>query len=140
MTQGTPDQSDEDFAELAPKWIRRLGRLADLGSETDPLKVRQRLLENLDRLGDASLLRCRTYATKDGDTYTMPDPDLKTALGCQLAGARMLGVEGAVQIAEKIDATDLDAVLERAKRKLRRDVLDRKKPEPAEEGRSDAPH
>jgi hypothetical protein len=90
--------------------------LADLGSEQDPIKIRQRLLENLDSLTDACLCRTRTYQTKSGEEYEVPDPDLKTALGAQLAGARMLGVDGAVEV--KVDTSDLDALLARAKRKL----------------------
>jgi hypothetical protein len=132
MTQGADDQ---DW--LAPSWVRRLGRLAELGSLNDPVKVRQRLLENLDAICDSALQKVRTYERRDGEKYDVPDPDLKTALGCQLAGARMLGVEGAVSIETKVDMSDLDELLKRAKRKLAR-VATSKQPEPEEAG--DATH
>ena len=118
VTQSGTDQ-DDSAEPTPPKWIRRLGRLADLGSEKDPLKVRQRLLENLDALTETCLLRTRSYATGKGELYTVPDPDLKTALGSQLAGARMLGVDGATET--KVDTSDLDALLARAKRALMRE-------------------
>ncbi len=122
MTQGADDQ---DW--LGPRWARRLGRLAELGAERDPLKVRQRILENLDTLCDACLCRTRQYASKEG-LYEVPDPDLKTALGAQLAGARMLGVDGAVEV--KVDTADLDALMAKAKRALVRQHTGR---EPAED-------
>ncbi len=110
-------QSGTDESEwFAPRWCRRLGRLAELGAERDPVRIRQRLLENLDTLTDACLCRSRTYHTKDGSEYEVPDPDLKTALGAQLAGARMLGVDGAVEV--KVDTAELDELMGRAKRAL----------------------
>ena len=129
MTQGADDQ---DW--LAPRWVKRLGRLSELGPNTTPAQLRQRLLENLDALCDSCLQRQREYTNREGESRVVPDPDLKTALGAQLAGARMLGVEGAVSVETKVDVADLDDLLKRAKRKLMREAK-----APAPEG-TDAAH
>ena len=103
-----------------PKWTRQLGRLADLNGETDPLKIRQRILENLDTLCDAALCRTRTYGKNNAgelEVYEVPDPDLKTALGAQLAGARMLGVDAEIKV--NVDTRDIDELLSRARKALR---------------------
>lgn len=89
-----------DAGQSEPVVLNRLGALA--GEASSAIK-RRRLLENLDALTQACLQRDRHYVNKDGDERSYPDPDLKTALQAQLAGARILGEANATVTQEQFD-------------------------------------
>jgi hypothetical protein len=105
----------DDSDEVRPKMLGRLNRLAGLAGERDPARIRQRILENLDELTGLCLERERTYVTKDGDERSYADPDLKTALSAQLAGARILGADESAGIGAS-DAEHVDALVRKARR------------------------
>jgi hypothetical protein len=114
VAQYRPEPEDD---EPNPKVLGRLNRLAGLAGETNAGRIRQRVLENLDALTQLCLERERSYVTREGEERSYPDPELKTALSAQLAGARILGVdEGAG--AGAVDEAAVSALVKRARRAL----------------------
>jgi hypothetical protein len=112
----------QDTARKAkvPRWVRSLNRVAELNRQTDPLLVRQSLLENLDRLTETALSRARVrFVGEDGTRVETPDPDVRTALQAQLAAARLLGVDEARDVLMLTDARQLDDLVSQARRALK---------------------
>ena len=94
----------------------RLNRLAGLAGESNLGRIRQRVLANIDELTAMCLERERTWNGKDGEQRSYPDPDLKTALQAQLAGARILGVDEGGAVTS--DSDHLDALLRKARKAI----------------------
>lgn len=102
--------------EPTDKVFGRLNRLSGLAGERDLGRIKRRVLENLDQLTALCLERQRTWTGKDGEERSYPDPDLKTALSAQLAGARILGVdEGATS---PTDSDHVDVLLRKARKAI----------------------
>lgn len=105
-----------DWQELDSDDRPKLNKLAALSDEPKAATKRRRVLENLDALTQLCLERRRTWVTKDGTECDAADPDLRTALQAQLAGARLLGVDETTK--PVIEQVDLDKLVRRARRAI----------------------
>lgn len=54
-------------------------------------QVRKRVLANLDSITQVALRKTRSYMRRDGSVIETPDPDLRSALGAQELGAKLMG-------------------------------------------------